>query len=89
LSDVELKPGRRFHTLDGLRGVGALMVMAFHIGHSEALRYFGNHFYEGYLAVDLFYVLSGVVLADAYEARPPWRRSWFWPPGSTGYGTGP
>lgn len=66
---VKLVSHRRFYTLDGLRGVGALMVMLFHIGLSAPMRYFGYHFYEGFLAVDLFYVLSGVVIADAYAKR--------------------
>ncbi|HTB22950.1 MAG TPA: acyltransferase [bacterium] len=66
---AKLVSHRRFYTLDGLRGVGALMVMLFHVGLSAPMRYFGYHFYEGFLAVDLFYVLSGVVIADAYSGR--------------------
>src|SRR5580693_5691081 len=53
-------------TLDGLRGVAALDVMAFH-------GTFGTTFHQyvsrGYLAVDFFFVLSGYVIARAYEAR--------------------
>jgi peptidoglycan/LPS O-acetylase OafA/YrhL len=43
--------------------VGALAVMAF---HNE---FFGSFFPHGYLAVDLFFVLSGFVLAETYGER--------------------
>jgi peptidoglycan/LPS O-acetylase OafA/YrhL len=57
--------GRFFTTLDGIRGVAAIMVVAF---HSAPL--FGKGIVnEQFLAVDLFFVLSGVVLANAYEHR--------------------
>jgi peptidoglycan/LPS O-acetylase OafA/YrhL len=56
---------RRFVALDGLRGVAALMVVAFHSG-----RFFGVWVPRfGYLAVDLFFLLSGFVLALNYERR--------------------
>ncbi len=56
-----------FHTLDILRGVAALAVMAFHYGGSGLLG--TNLFPHGYLAVDFFFILSGFVLAFAYQAR--------------------
>jgi len=51
----------RFDTLDLLRGVAALAVVAFHFhpGTSPLLAH-------GYLAVDLFFALSGFVIAHAY-----------------------
>lgn len=56
---------REFKTLDGMRGVAALSVVMFHaedlIGVQPAA--------GGYLAVDLFFVLSGFVIAYAYERR--------------------
>ena len=53
--------GRRtFVTMNGLRGVAAIIVVAFH--------WFGG-LPNGYLAVDFFYVLSGFVIAHAYENR--------------------
>jgi len=56
--------------LDGLRGVAALMVVAFHVFeiHAEGshLKQIINH---GYLAVDFFYVLSGFVIGYAYDDR--------------------
>jgi peptidoglycan/LPS O-acetylase OafA/YrhL len=55
---------RRFSTLDGLRGVAALLVMLYHAGPKSPVAMPG-----GYLAVDLFFALSGFVLALAYEPR--------------------
>jgi peptidoglycan/LPS O-acetylase OafA/YrhL len=56
-----------FHTLDILRGVAAIAVMGFHYGKSGFLG--ANIFPHGYLAVDFFFVLSGFVLAFAYQER--------------------
>jgi len=54
-----------FTTFDGLRGVAALLVVSRHVGP-----YFGPlSFPETYLAVDLFFLLSGFVIANAYDAR--------------------
>jgi peptidoglycan/LPS O-acetylase OafA/YrhL len=56
---------RVFHTLDALRGIAAIGVVAFHMrGAFAPLATPG-----GYLAVDLFFIMSGVVLSNAYEAR--------------------
>ena len=52
---------RRHTTLDGLRGSAALAVMFFHADAIALVRMPG-----GYLAVDLFFVLSGFVIAAAY-----------------------
>jgi len=56
---------RRFHTLDALRGLAALLVAFYHFqrltGQTSAI--------AGYLAVDLFFVLSGFVIALNYEPR--------------------
>lgn len=53
-------------TFDGLRGIAALAVVLYHLlpaaGFTQALP-------RGYLAVDLFFVLSGYVIAQAYGAR--------------------
>jgi peptidoglycan/LPS O-acetylase OafA/YrhL len=51
-----------FHTLDVLRGAAALMVAVRH-----TTNFFGNiPFFYSYLAVDLFFVMSGFVLEQAY-----------------------
>lgn len=54
----------RFHTLDALRGAAAIAVMLYHAGADSPLVTA-----RGYLAADLFFALSGFVLANAYEAR--------------------
>jgi peptidoglycan/LPS O-acetylase OafA/YrhL len=56
----------RFVLLDLLRGIAALLVVAFHSGESLTLRLPAR---QGYLAVDLFFVLSGFVIAHSYEDR--------------------
>ena len=54
---------RTFHTLDALRGVAAITVVLFH-----AAFFFGiAPPAEGYLAVDLFFVMSGFIIAHRYE----------------------
>lgn len=56
--------------LDGLRGVASLMVVVFHLFEAHAggdpQRQIVNH---GYLAVDFFFLLSGFVVAYAYDDR--------------------
>ena len=56
--------------LDGLRGVASLMVVIFHLCETYA---FGDPFAQvinhGYLAVDFFFLLSGFVIAYAYDDR--------------------
>ncbi len=67
--NVYLASKPRFDILDGLRGVAAVIVVAFHLfetyskGPSEQIL---NH---GYLAVDFFFVLSGFVIGYAYDDR--------------------
>lgn len=57
---------RHLLVLDGLRGVAAIAVVFFHFG--GRLPDFAP-MQHGYLAVDFFFVLSGFVIAYAYEAR--------------------
>lgn len=59
-----MQPPARFSSLDGLRGVAAIAVLFFHGGKFAPLPMPG-----GYLAVDLFFALSGFVIALAYEER--------------------
>lgn len=62
-----------FEVLDGLRGVAALMVVLFHIqGITVDWAQGKLMFPHAYLAVDFFFVLSGFVVAYAYEDR--WTR---------------
>lgn len=64
---LESKP--RYEVLDGLRGVAAMMVVAFHLFET----YSGGHITQiinhGYLAVDFFFVLSGFVIGYSYDDR--------------------
>ncbi|WP_044531373.1 acyltransferase family protein, partial [Herbaspirillum sp. B65] len=54
-----------FLTLDGFRGIAAILVVLRH-----TTPYFGdNPFFSSYLAVDLFFLLSGAVVARSYEHR--------------------
>ena len=57
----------RLYGLDAMRGIAAILVLLFHVGQvvpSSILQ--ASH---GYLAVDLFFMLSGFVIAQAYEKR--------------------
>ncbi|ATE64407.1 acyltransferase family protein [Rhizorhabdus dicambivorans] len=54
-----------YPTLDGMRGVAAIGVLVYHFGDLLPVPLFR----AGYLAVDLFFCLSGFVIAHAYEAR--------------------
>lgn len=51
---------RHYLTLDALRGVAAFAVMIYHQQHAAVMGH-------GYLAVDFFFILSGFVIAKAYE----------------------
>lgn len=53
-----------FVTLDGMRGVAALVVVLWHAKILSGFRPL-----SGYLAVDLFFVLSGFVIAHSYDHR--------------------
>lgn len=61
-----LRAPQEIRSLNSIRGLAALMVATFHapllFGVSETLPH-------AYLAVDLFFVLSGFVMLHAYEAR--------------------
>jgi peptidoglycan/LPS O-acetylase OafA/YrhL len=55
----------RLPILDGLRGVAAMIVVAYHIFDSDPV----NRVNHGYLAVDFFFMLSGYVMGYAYDDR--------------------
>lgn len=58
--------GSRLVQLDGLRGIAALVIMLYHL--SMVFRT-GGPFQRGYLMVDLFFLLSGFVLASSTEKK--------------------
>jgi peptidoglycan/LPS O-acetylase OafA/YrhL len=57
--------------LDGLRGVAALTVVAFHVLETHATSHLDQLLNHGYLAVDFFFLLSGFVIGYAYDERWP------------------
>ena len=59
---LQPRPRSRYVTLDAMRGLAALVVVLFHT--SVFLGPYRPKF--GYLAVDLFFVISGFVLAKRY-----------------------
>ena len=69
-TSIDIKRKKHYEILDGLRGVAAILVVAFHIFETFAG---GNRFKQiinhGYLAVDFFFLLSGFVVAYAYDDR--------------------
>ena len=72
-----LKQKPHFALLDGLRGVAALAVLWYHVNEGFAFAEAKNgagdgiirSFNHGYLAVDFFFILSGFVIAYAYDDR--------------------
>lgn len=72
-----LESKTHYEILDGLRGVASIMVVAFHVLESytggNRLVQIINH---GYLAVDFFFLLSGFVVAYAYDDR--WGKMTLW-----------
>ncbi len=66
-SGLQSKP--RYEILDGLRGVAAVMVVAFHIFEAHATTPLNHIINHGYLAVDFFFLLSGFVVGYAYDDR--------------------
>ena len=61
---------QHFLILDALRGVASVMVVLFHVlevySNGDPVKQIINH---GYLAVDFFFMLSGYVMAHAYDDR--------------------
>jgi peptidoglycan/LPS O-acetylase OafA/YrhL len=56
---------RRFHTIEGMRGAGAGLIVIRH----APIFFSGVQVPESFLAVDLFYLVSGFVIAHAYGQR--------------------
>ena len=60
----------RVASLTGLRGVAAVSVLLYHIPHQPAFSQFAIPlFSRAYLAVDLFFILSGFVICYGYHGR--------------------
>lgn len=56
----------RLFQLDGMRGIAALMIVAYHL---DIVYGIGGPFRRGYLFVDLFFLLSGFVLTISTEKK--------------------
>ena len=69
-SNTYLESKNHYQILDGLRGVASVFVIIFHVFETFTG---GNRFIQilnhGYLAVDFFFLLSGFVVAYAYDDR--------------------
>ncbi len=59
------KQQQRYEVLDGMRGIAAFCVMMYHYTMCTNFPIFRNAF----LAVDLFFILSGFVIAHTYSQR--------------------
>lgn len=75
-NNIYLASKPRYEILDGLRGVAALLVVAFHLFETYSHGYLHQIINHGYLAVDFFFVLSGFVIGYAYDDR--WGRMSTW-----------
>lgn len=64
-----LETKNHYEILDGLRGVAALLVVIFHVFETYSGTRFKQFINHGYLAVDFFFLLSGFVVAYAYDDR--------------------
>ena len=74
--NVYLASKPRYEILDGLRGVAAMIVVAFHLFETYSAGPEYQIINHGYLAVDFFFVLSGFVIGYAYDDR--WNRMSTW-----------
>ena len=76
-STTYLETKKHYPILDGLRGVASVLVIVFHVLETFTG---GNRFIQiinhGYLAVDFFFLLSGFVIAFAYDDR--WHKMTQW-----------
>ena len=67
--NIYLASKPRYEILDGLRGVAAMLVVAFHLFETYFHMAPNQPINHGYLAVDFFFVLSGFVIGYAYDDR--------------------
>lgn len=70
ISSASFKDSKpHYLVLDGFRGIAAIMVLWYHIFEAFATSEIDQIVNHGYLAVDFFFVLSGFVIAYAYDNR--------------------
>ena len=75
-NNVYLASKPRYEILDGLRGVAAVLVVAYHLFETYFEGSPDQPINHGYLAVDFFFVLSGFVIGYAYDDR--WGKMTTW-----------
>ena len=63
-----VKAPSHYASLDGLRGVAAVIVLLYHIGEAHAVDRFTQMFNHGYLAVDFFFIKY---IKEWGKQRPP------------------
>ncbi|HEY4324640.1 MAG TPA: acyltransferase [Mucilaginibacter sp.] len=71
-----LESKNHYPILDGLRGVASVLVIFYHVFETLGGGKFKQLINHGYLAVDFFFLLSGFVVAYAYDDR--WDRMTIW-----------
>lgn len=71
-NNIYLASKPRYEILDGLRGVAALLIVAYHLIETYFPNPVEHRLNHGYLAVDFFFILSGFVIGYAYDDR--WNR---------------
>src|SRR5450631_2286933 len=76
MKSITLAAKPHYPILDGLRGVAAILVVAFHIFETHSTSHLDQIINHGYLAVDFFFLLSGFVVGYAYDDR--WGRMSTW-----------
>ena len=72
-----ITPKSHYEILDGLRGIAAILVVTFHVFETyNGGSRFTQMINHGYMAVDFFFLLSGFVVAYAYDDR--WGKMTTW-----------
>ena len=75
-NNIYLDSKPRYEILDGLRGVAAMMVVAYHLFETYYSGKPDQPINHGYLAVDFFFALSGFVIGYAYDDRWDQMSTW-------------
>lgn len=71
-NNIYLASKPRYEILDGLRGIAASLIVAYHLIETYFPNPLEHRLNHGYLAVDFFFMLSGFVIGYAYDDR--WNR---------------
>jgi peptidoglycan/LPS O-acetylase OafA/YrhL len=66
---VRSYPENKIESLESIRGLAALLVVIHHVPSWNGLVHDVRFFRNGYLLVDLFFVLSGFVIYNAYSEK--------------------